>query len=173
MGNEINHRLFCDLYNGMECGNIMREGCRWLRGLTDCLMTTANVGSETESMEMELRAAASRQGTSQLEKAQADTEEKSSMEMFTAAPGTTVSSASHTITKMTELHDESLQPEEAAETVQELEDEISENEKYVKSTLEEMDSQLMEFRKIIQAKDKIISELKNKLDLQKCETGRD
>jgi hypothetical protein len=47
----------------------------------------------------------------------------------------------------------------AADTIRELEDELWEREKRVKRIMEEMDSQLTEFKKVIHAKNKIISEL--------------
>jgi uncharacterized coiled-coil protein SlyX len=54
----------------------------------------------------------------------------------------------------------------AADTIRELEDELWEREKCVKRIMEEIDSQLTEFRKVIQAKNKIISELEKKLAVQ-------
>jgi Mg2+ and Co2+ transporter CorA len=49
----------------------------------------------------------------------------------------------------------------AADTIRELEDEIWKKELCVKRIME-MNPQLMEFRKVIPAKNKIISELENK-----------
>jgi hypothetical protein len=50
--------------------------------------------------------------------------------------------------------------------IRELEDELWEREKYVKRIMEEIDSQLPEFRKVIHANNKIISELEKKLAVQ-------
>jgi hypothetical protein len=49
--------------------------------------------------------------------------------------------------------------ESAVDTIRELVDKIWEREKWVKRIMEEIDSQLTEFRKVIQEKNKIISEL--------------
>jgi ethanolamine ammonia-lyase small subunit len=78
---------------------------------------------------MDLWAAALRQEASYLEQAQVGTEARSAIEMFTTTPRTTVSSASQIIANMPELHNKSLEPVEAADRIQELEDEIWEKKK--------------------------------------------
>jgi predicted RNase H-like nuclease (RuvC/YqgF family) len=145
----------------MESGKITKKGWGWLCRLRDW------VGPEIVLWKMELWAAASRLETSHLEKAQAETEARFHMEMFTTIPRMTIISASQITTNMLELHNESLEPAEVADRIQELEDELWEKEKCIKRIMEEMNSQLMQFRKETQAKNKIISELKRKLDAQK------
>jgi hypothetical protein len=113
-----------------------------------------------------LGAAASRQETSNLEMAQLGTEERAAMEMFTTTPSKSVSSASQPITEMPELHNLSLQSAEAADRIYKSEDELWEKEKCIKRIMDKMTSQLMQFGKDIQARNKIISELKKKLDVQ-------
>jgi uncharacterized coiled-coil DUF342 family protein len=67
---------------------------------------------------------------------------------------------------MPELHNESLEHAKAADRIQELEDEMWEKGECVKTIMEEMNSQLVQFRKYIRAKNKTINELKKKLDVQ-------
>jgi serine/threonine protein kinase len=99
--------------------------------------------------------------------AQAGTEARSAMEMFTTTPRTTISTASQITTNTPELHNESLEPAEVADRIQELEDELWKKDQCLKRLMEGMNSQLTQFRKDIQEKNKIISELKKKLDAQK------
>jgi Mg2+ and Co2+ transporter CorA len=129
-------------------------------------LRTAHVEPEIELPKMELWEAPSRQKTSYLERAKVGTEAESAMEIFATTPRTTVSVASQTITNMLELHNESLEHAKAADRIRELEDEMWEKEKSVKSTMETMNTQVMQFSKCLQAKNKIINELKKKLNVQ-------
>jgi flagellin-specific chaperone FliS len=151
--------------SGKRRKNGSRRLCR-LRGRV-MKLNTAHAGSEIVLPKMELGAAASRQETSHLQKTQVGTEARSAMEMFTTTPRTTVSSASQIITSMPELHDESLDRAKSDVIIQELQDEVWEKERCTKRIMDQMNSQSMEFRKVIQAKEKIISELTRKLDVQK------
>jgi hypothetical protein len=87
--------------------------------------------------------------------------------MFATTPWKAASSALQTITIMPELHIPNLGPAEAAEKIQELEDELFENMKCIKRNMDRLTSQLMQFDKVIQANDKIISEQKKELNVQK------
>jgi chromosome segregation ATPase len=53
---------------------------------------------------------------------------------------------------------------QVADTIRELEDELWQKEQCVQRLMEEMDSQLTEFRSIVQAKNKIISELEQQIE---------
>jgi serine/threonine protein kinase len=107
------------------------------------------------------------QETSNTEKTQLGAEARAATERSVTTPRTTVSSEAQTITTMPEQHDVSLDPAEAADRIQELEDELWRKKKYAKKIMDEMATQIMQFRKDIQAKNKIISELKKNLDVQK------
>jgi peptidoglycan hydrolase CwlO-like protein len=56
---------------------------------------------------------------------------------------------------------------QVAHTIRELEDELWQKEQCVQRLMEEMDSQLTEFRNIVQEKNKIISELEQKIECMK------
>jgi hypothetical protein len=56
---------------------------------------------------------------------------------------------------------------QVADTIRELEDELWKKEQCVPRLMEELDSQLREFRNIVQAKNKIISELEQKIECMK------
>jgi hypothetical protein len=53
-----------------------------------------------------------------------------------------------------------------ADTIRELEDELWDREQCVKRLMDEMNCQLMEFSKVIQSKNQIISDLGKKLDVR-------
>lgn len=88
-----------------------------------------------------------------LEMEKLGTEVRAAME----SPNTTISSASQAITETSE-------PAEAAEIIRQLEEELWEKEKCAKRFMDEMTSQIMELKNIIQEKNKIISELRKKLN---------
>jgi serine/threonine protein kinase len=152
----------------MESKKNTKKGCGWLRRLMNWILksNTAHVGPEIESPEIEVWEAASRQNTSNLETAQLGTDAIAAMEPFAPTPSTTVSPTSQAITETPKLHNLSLEPTEAVDSIHELENEYWEEE-CIEKIMDEMTSQLMQFRKNIQAKDKIVSELKKKLDVQK------
>jgi serine/threonine protein kinase len=162
----------------MESRKSTKNGCGclcggWFRKLKDWVLelNTAHLGPEVESPKMEVRGSASRQETSNLETAQLGTETTAATEIFTTTPSTTTSSASQASTRTQKLHNLSLEPAEAADRIEKLEDELWEK-KDIEKIMDEMTSQLMQFRKNIQAKNKIISELK-KLDVQKHDNIKD
>jgi ribosomal protein S6 kinase alpha-5 len=149
---------------GYECffGGWLRRSTEWVLELH-----TAFIGPEIESPKMEMWAAASSQETSNLEMEQVGTVARPAKEMSV----TTVRSALQTITNTSELQNLSLGPAEAADRIQELEDEIWEKEKCIEKIIDHITSQLMQFNKDIQANDKIINELKKKLNIQGTDDG--
>jgi serine/threonine protein kinase len=164
----------------MQSGKSMKKGyeyfrCGWLRRLADLVgvLGTAHVEHEIESPQIEQLAAAPRQETSNLKMAQVGTKVTAARETFATAGRETVRSASQTITDMPELHNLSLQPGEAAERIQELEDELWDMKKCVKRNLNQLNLRFMQFNKDIQKNDKIIGELKKKLKVQKHERTED
>jgi ribosomal protein S6 kinase alpha-5 len=130
-------------------------------------LETAHVEPKIDPLQIESWAAESRQETSNLEKAQVGMEEKAAMEISATTARETVSSASHTITHMPELHNLSLDP--AVERIKELEDKLWEQKEILKKKLDQLNSQFMQFEKDIQANDKLISEVKKKFNVQKHE----
>jgi serine/threonine protein kinase len=158
----------------MESGNRTKKsyGClcgEWIRGLIHWVLNlkVALVRPEIESPKIKLCADASRQETSNVEKAQVGTVPRAAMEMFATTPMKTVRSAPP------EPHTPSFGSAEATDRIHELEDELWEKMKCLKKGMDRLTSQLMQFNKDIQANDKIISELKKKLNVQKHEGTED
>jgi predicted RNase H-like nuclease (RuvC/YqgF family) len=159
----------------MERCKMMKKSCGWFRRFRDLAQekNTAHAETETELPKTEALGAAARQETYNLETVQVGTEASAATEMFATAPSTTVSSASQTTRETPELRDLSSLLPEAVARIQELEDQIWEMNKSMKRIMEEMACQVTEFSKKIQAKNKLISELKEKLGFEddKIEDG--
>jgi serine/threonine protein kinase len=121
---------------------------------------------EIESLKTELWAAASKQETSNLEKAQVRKKPTASVEILATTPTNTVISVLQTIMNMPHLHNPSSLPAEVADRIQKLEDELWEKEQCLTKLMDQVTSQLMQFKKDIQVKDKVISDLEKKLNAQ-------
>jgi ribosomal protein S6 kinase alpha-5 len=140
----------------MESGERTKKGYRrlcgrWLSTLTDWVLELKT--------KIKLLATGSRQETSNLEKEQAGTAPSVAMSIHTIS----------SITNMPELYVPSFGFAESADRIQQLDDELREKIKCAKKNTDQLTSQLIQLDKDIHANDKIISELKKKLNDQKHE----
>jgi serine/threonine protein kinase len=144
----------------MENGKRMEKS-----GLTDWVQEseTAHVGPEIESPKIELWAAASRQQTSNVEKAHVGRVPQAAMETLATTSRKSVSSSLETMPQLRSG------PTEAADTIQETEDELWEKIRRAVTNTDQVSALLMQFNEDIRANDNIISEVKKKLSVQKHE----